>query len=365
MRVLILVTEAFNSNGGIAQFNRNLIAALSSISKNYEILVLPRKVGNMDAELTADNILHCSKASKSNLDYVRSLLEISTIKFDLVICGHVNLLPVAHIIKSLHRAPLILIVHGIDVWSKHKSFFIKSLINKVDFIWSVSKVTRDRMISWSGISKNKFSIIPNTIDLELYKPGDRSKHIVEKYQLNDKKVVMFLGRLSKAERYKGVDEIIECATSIIQKDKNIRFLILGDGDDKQRLEDKASSLGLAKYITFTGFIKESKKILFYRSSDLFVMPGKGEGFGIVYLEALACGIPVVGSLLDGSREALMDGKLGKLVNPNNHKEITQAILEGLHSPTRISRAELNYFSLPSFTDRVKRNIETIIRYKLK
>jgi len=364
MKILVLATEAFHSNGGIAQFNRNLVNALSDISSTYEIFVLPRKVGSMSAELT-NNIVHYPQAARSNYDYIRHIIRLSAVKFDLIICGHINLLPVSYVIKMFNKTPLVLTVHGIDAWNKHKSSLVNYLINKVDFFWSVSRTTRNRMTDWSGVNINKFYIIPNTINLDLYKPGKKSDELLEKYQLHGKKVVMFLGRLSKAEKYKGVDEIIECAEKVVREDSNVRFLILGDGDDKQRLENKTYDLHLDKFIFFTGFVTESEKILFYRSSDLFVMPGKGEGFGIVYLEALACGIPVIGSLLDGSKDALKEGKLGKLVNPNNAEEIIRAIIDELHNPTKISRSELDYFALPAFKERVKNNINSILNTKIK
>ena len=76
-------------------------------------------------------------------------------------------------------------------------------------------------------------------------------------------------------------------------------------------------MGLSDRVIFTGYIPESEKIAHYNLADVYVMPSTGEGFGIVLLEAVACGVPVVGSRVDGSREALLDGQLGRLVDPGN------------------------------------------------
>ena len=88
---------------------------------------------------------------------------------------------------------------------------------------------------------------------------------------------------------------------------DVAYLIAGDGDDRARLEKKAAALGVADRVVFAGYVPEEEKADHYRLADAFVMPGRGEGFGIVYLEALACGVPVVASSLDASREAVRDG----------------------------------------------------------
>ncbi len=98
--------------------------------------------------------------------------------------------------------------------------------------------------------------------------------------------------------------------SLAERIPGIAYLIVGDGDDRARLEAKAACLGVADRVVLAGFIPETAKADHYRLADAYVMPGWGEGFGIVYLEAMACGLPVLGSKLDGSREALREGDLG-------------------------------------------------------
>src|SRR5439155_2564410 len=98
---------------------------------------------------------------------------------------------------------------------------------------------------------------------------------------------------------------------------NVVYVVCGEGPDRSRLERKAVGLGVRDRVVFTGFIPEALKADYYRLADAYVMPSRGEGFGIVFLEAMACGIPVMGSRLDGSREALLDGELGVLVNPDD------------------------------------------------
>jgi glycosyltransferase involved in cell wall biosynthesis len=137
------------------------------------------------------------------------------------------------------------------------------------------------------------------------------------------------------------------------------YMIAGDGSDRARLETKARELGIADRVIFTGFICEHEKVDHYRLARAFALPGWGEGFGIVLLEAMACGVPVLGSTLDGTRDALLDGALGLLVNPHDHADLERGILETLRRPLGIVPAGLSYFSLARFQDRLAAIIKII------
>src|SRR5207302_9125288 len=107
------------------------------------------------------------------------------------------------------------------------------------------------------------------------------------------------------------------------------YLLAGDGSDMPRLRQKVASLGLAQHVRFAGMIGEAEKADHYRLADAFVMPSRGEGFGFVLLEAMACGIPVVASVLDGGREAIRYGQLGILVDPTNRSDVMRGIRDVL------------------------------------
>ena len=171
---------------------------------------------------------------------------------------------------------------------------------------------------------------------------------------------MTLGRLAANEQYKGFDEIIECLPALKQQIPNIAYLIVGDGDDKKRLQDKAKALGVHDHVIFAGYIPESEKSNHYRLADAYVMPGRGEGFGIVYLEAMACGIPTVGSKLDGSRDALRNGQLGVLVDPTNLNDIHKAILQVLAQGRGKIPEGLDYFSVGAFRQRIFSHLEQML-----
>lgn len=142
---------------------------------------------------------------------------------------------------------------------------------------------------------------------------------------------MTLARLDPRERYKGIDEILDALPSLLQTEPSLCYLIAGTGDDQPRLAAKAQEHGIAHQVVFAGYVPEAEKADLLRMADVFAMPGCDEGFGIVYLEAMACGIPVVGSLLDGSREALQNGAIGQLVNPDDPASLKAGLMQALNT----------------------------------
>ena len=132
--------------------------------------------------------------------------------------------------------------------------------------------------------------------------------------------------MSKVEQHKGYDRLIRTLPTIIQTIPNIHYLIVGQGDDRPRIEQLIQSLSLEKYVTLTGFIPDQELVDYYNLCDIFAMPSKDEGFGIVYLEALACGKPTLGGNQDGAIDALCHGERGVLGDHDNLDEMAQAII---------------------------------------
>ena len=116
------------------------------------------------------------------------------------------------------------------------------------------------------------------------------------------------------------------------------------------MEAKARRLGVADRVVFAGYIPDREKADHYRLADAFVMPGRGEGFGIVYLEAMACGIPVVASSADASQEAVRSGELGVVVDPDDIDSVKRGILHALQTPRGVPEG-LDYFAVSRFRER--------------
>lgn len=357
MRVLVLTTDAYGGHGGIALYNRDVIDALASMSQVSEIVVLPRNMPLMP-EAIPTKVRFLKAVVGSKFRYIKTALSMLTGKFDLIICGHINILPLAVLLNLKLRTVLVLMVYGIDVWQSPDRL-AKYWLKAVNAIWSISEITTERMVSWASIQNSKFRQLPNAIHLDRYGMAEKNPDLLARYGLENKKVLMTLARLQGAERYKGVDEVIEVLPVLLKQEPTLHYLVVGDGNDRARLQAKAITLGVEKLVVFAGFIDEAEKADHFRLADVFVMPGRGEGFGFVFLEALACGVPAVGSQLDGSREALMHGELGELVDPTNLQSIQAGIVSALEKKKEIP-AKLAYFSWPQFRQRLEHAVNSAL-----
>ena len=357
MRVLLLATGAFGGHGGIALYNRDFLTALCTHPGCTEVIAIPRLMpaepGPLPAKLT-----YVTSGLGGKFRYICAVLRLLFVDrhFDLIVCGHLNLLPLAFLAKVLSRAPLLLAIYGIEAWKPSPSRLVRRLVRRVDAYFSISDVTRRRFLEWAAPRETEGHLLPNAIHLERYTPGPKSPELLRRHGLTGKAVLLTVGRLAGEERYKGVDEVLELMPDL---PREISYLVVGDGNDRQRLTDKANALGLADRVIFAGYVPEGEKADHFRIADVFVMPSRGEGFGFVFLEAMACGVPVIGSTLDGSREALRDGLLGTLVDPGNRAELLAAVHQALASTERSVPEGLSHFSFARFESRLHELVSRI------
>jgi phosphatidylinositol alpha-1,6-mannosyltransferase len=208
--------------------------------------------------------------------------------------------------------------------------------------------------AWTGNCRSRCFLIPNTIDLARFEavthvPAALRAHL----GLEGRPVVFTLGRLSSAERYKGYDELLEVLPRLLETRPGLVYVLGGSGDDRRRLEAKADALGVGHAVRFAGYVPEDEKPQYYRPADVFVLAGRGEGFGIVLLEALASGCAVVASRLDGSAEAIANGELGLLVDPGDSADLQAGLEKALTTGRGAPPAGLQQFGHAAFASRVR------------
>lgn len=348
MRLLLLCTDVYGGHGGIALFNRELAAALVARADVEELVVLPRIIPNPGADAVPEKVTFIADATRGPLAYTRALRRLRRQQFDLVLCGHVNLLPVARFVS---RNPL-LITHGIEAWRRFERPFANRILHECRGIVSVSALTRDRIVAWSGY-RGKTYVLPNAVRLGHYGVRPKRRDLVERYRLEGKRVLLTVGRIVAQERYKGFDEVLDVLPELPD---DVVYLIAGGGNDAPRLQARAQALGVAHRVVFTGRFDEADKPDLYNLADVYVMPSRGEGFGFVFLEAMASGVPVIASKHDGGREAILGGQLGLLVDPSNPAEIRAAVEELLARGGGIPLG-LSFFAFDRFVERVSAIID--------
>jgi glycosyltransferase involved in cell wall biosynthesis len=352
IRPIVLLTDAFGGTGGIAKFNRDLLAALDSMPDCGKVDAFPRLV-QREPEPLPSKLCYRFEAAKGKFAYVRNVLGLvlDAAPADVVFCAHLNLLPLARMVSLVKRCPLLLIVHGIEAWQPHHNWLVRSLVQRADRVIAVSRYTADRLAGWTRIPFERIHILPNCVDLAEYRPRPRNADLARRLGADGRRVLLTLGRLAASEQYKGFDEVLDILPALTRQYPDITYLIVGEGDDRSRLEQKARELKGTAHVVFTGYVSEEEKKDLYSLADVYVMPSRGEGFGIVFLEAMASGVPAIGSSQDGSREALLNGNLGLVINPGDRDALIDAVRSALARP-RGRPQGLEHFDITAFRERL-------------
>jgi glycosyltransferase involved in cell wall biosynthesis len=364
LRILMLATDAHGGTGGIAQYNRDVVAALAADAAVAQVVVLPRAIAEAPAGAPA-KALYDTAATGGIAAFARRALAQALCggRFDLVFCAHVNLSPVAAVASRIARAPLVLAVHGIDVWAPPSRRLAVVASGSADLILSVSELTVERMRAWLPGPRPPVAVVPNAVHLEHFGIGGKAPDLVSRHNLAGRRVIMTLGRMAASERAKGFDEVIELMPRLRAHCPDLVYLCAGDGDDRERLEAKARDMarrsGCTDAVVFTGRIPEERKADYYRLADAYVMASHWEGFGIVLIEALACGVPVVGSTADATQEALLNGDLGPSVDPDDPDALATAILEALDRPRQVPE-RLSYYAFENFQARLRAALQPLL-----
>lgn len=327
LRILALVTDLFAGQGGIAQYNRDFLSALTRCDQVGDVIVLPRLRARSMGTLPAG--VRQLRPVENRLAYSLAALWRTVVHrpIDLVFCGHLFMAPLAAAIAKILSVPLWVQVHGIEAWRELSMLHRRSL-ETATLITSVSRYTRRRLIEWVGIDPARVKILPNSVDPQ-YHPGPKPSYLLERHAAGGKKVLMTVSRLASSERYKGHDRVIRALPQLLSQHPDTIYLIVGDGDDRSRLESLAVECGVVEDVQFTGSVPWEELPDYFRLADVFVMPSTGEGFGIVFLEAMATGVRVIGGNQDGSADPLADGQLGWPVDPDNERELISAICAAL------------------------------------
>ena len=359
MRILALVTDAHGGFGGISQYNRDALEAMCGFDTVREVHVIPRI-----AEMPLGNLpekLRYHLAGVRGLPHYAITALGNSLRFgriDAFYCAHINLFPAARVLSQLTRAPVVLAIYGVDAWKPIARTPQSSLIKGVASVVSISEITTDRFRAWCPFPAERIHLVPNAIRVEDYGYRPKSAALLTRYGLSDRTVLLTLGRMVSEERAKGFDEMIELLPRLSEDIPNIAYVAAGDGSDRKRLEAKAAELGVRDRVIFTGRIDDEIKADLFGLADAFVMPSRGEGFGFVVLEALASGVPVVASILDGTREAVRGGELGLLVDPDNPESIRTGILAALKRPRGVPPG-LDYFTYDKFAGRLRSALASV------
>ena len=354
--------QTFSSTGGIQKMTRTLAHSLFKIAEKNSWSFKLVSLYDAQTDLINQYLPYSSfKGYKNNK--IKFLIEsfFSSTKQDVVILSHINLALLGVLIKIINpRCKVWLIAHGIEIWGP-LSYIKKKFLTKCDKILCVSNFTMQKVISEHSVDAKVCTVLNNVVDsfIQIPQNFDKPKYLQNRYNIQGKRPIIFtLSRLSSVESYKGHDNVIMVIKNLKNKYPQIRYVLAGkyDAIEKVRIDKLIQESGIENEVILTGFINEDELIDHFLLADLFVLPSKGEGFGIVFIEALACGLPVICGNEDGSLDTICNGELGKAVSPDNLIEIEKAILEYMEIPLTIeNKQNLQQKCLINFNEKKYQN----------
>jgi len=357
--------DLFATRGGIQRYSGFLLAALREAwpEPRYEVFLKNDAPGRH----ALDGLrLHTSGGLPGRLRTPAFAARIASRALidrpRLVIAGHLNFAVVSDWLGRTAGIPFWILTHGIEAWGVEKPSLRRALARAACVV-SVSRYTGQRLIEEQELDPARVAILPCTFDPTVFQPRQRSLPLLNRLGLeSDQPVLLTVARLAGRERHKGYDVVLEAMPEIRGEVPGVHYLLVGEGDDRPRIERRIRDLGLERDVTLTGFVSDHELPDYYNLCSLFAMPSKREGFGIVYLEAMACGKPAIAGNRDGARDALMDGELGILVDPDDvaaFGDVVVEVLSGRHpnraiyDPVELRRRVVERFGPASFRARLE------------
>ncbi len=362
-RLHLWFPNIFGLKGGIQVYSAFLLQALQSAypQAQYDVFLKHDVETSPDISYLPHTRFHFNGKCFSKLStlYFASSIIVQGLlqRPDLVISTHINFAQAAHCLKRLNGTPYWVVAHGIDAWNITNPR-LKAALRAADRILCVSSYTRDRLLSEQNLDPDKVLLLFNTFDPNRFKIADKPIHLIERYKLKpEQPIILTVSRLSNAEGYKGYDQILQALPKIRQQIPDVHYILVGKGNDRPRIEQLIAQLNLQDNVTLAGFVPDEELCDHYNLCDVFAMPSQGEGFGIVYLEALACGKPTLAGNQDGSVDPLCHGELGALVNPNDIDAIGETLIQTLqgtypnslmYQPFSLRQKTINKFGFEHF-----------------
>lgn len=356
--ILVLSSDFKPMPGGIAELAYQICKELSN--RGYRIDVITHKFKDCLEEESLNGIfihrIYDEMTSSPNQSRLKTILNnyfwmkkvrgkinrfIRAAKPEILFCTNYHKL-FADILKT-NKLPFLLYMHGEDVTAivKTKNPLNKKrlqfLTERAKRIFFNSRYSMNLLEKFTDNSQNSFSVTGCGFPIDQIINDDLKAASRQKLGLNDEKILLTTSRLVIR---KGIDTVLHAMPIIMKKFSNIKYLVVGDGPDKEKLIDLSKKLGIDNKVRFCGFVSEEIKKDCYLASDVYVMPskfgdlGEVEGFGISFLEANAHGLPVIGSNVGGITDAVENGKNGFLVDPDDPNQLAEKVINLLNDPLR-------------------------------
>ena len=314
-RLLIVTTDLF-AQGGLQRLGRETVGALAGECRE-PIDVWSFRDGKVPAEYSVPARVNMRLAAGSRLKLGSWAVARATRRCDdtLVVLMHLHVASIA-VPMLLRGARAALFLLGVEVW-RPLTAGERFVAERCERLIAISRHTADRFTEANPRFKGRaIDVCPLGIATEPRLPSPDVPAASD--------VALMVSRISSADRYKGHERLIRVWPSVRVRVPYATLVLVGDGDDRRRLEGVAAELGVAEAVRFVGFVTDDELAAWYRRCTFFVLPSEGEGFGLVFLEAMRAGKACIGGP-GAPAEIVEDGVTGLVVSSRDDEALVSAV----------------------------------------
>jgi glycosyltransferase involved in cell wall biosynthesis len=335
LRVLIGLFPELDAPGGVQRAGRHMAAVITEFaaSRGMECRLLSLNDSPELHRMTSSgHEFVFTGCDRGKARFAAAALKAARRKAKVVLAGHPNLAPVARLMKFVApRMKSIICTHGVEVWEPLPGMRRRALQN-AHLVLAPSEYTADHVKTDQGVLAGRMKVLPWALDpqFEAMVAGSAKSGVPEGFPKG--RVILTVGRWLASERYKGMDTLITALPKMLPRWPELQLVAVGEGDDREWLEDMAQENGVRMHVHFLSGLSYTQLAACYSACEIFALPSRGEGFGLVYLEAMACGKPVIGGAHGGAPEVIEDGKTGYLVHHGDTVQLATSIETLLANP---------------------------------
>jgi len=333
--VLIGLFPELVGTGGVQRVGRHMAAVLSEFAASrhldYRLLSL-NDTSELQRMQVGSREFVFTGCERSKGRFTTTAMRAATRRAKVVLAGHPNLGPVLQAMKVVApRLRTIICVHGVDVWEP-LPFLRRLALRRASLVLAPSQDTADHVVEQQNVRRERVHVLPWALDpdFEAISADGAGRDLPHGYP--EGRVILTVGRWLANERYKGMDTLITALPRLLARWPEVQLLAVGGGDDRAWLEELAEKNGVNMHVHFLSNLSYEQLAACYSACEIFALPSGGEGFGLVYLEAMARGKPVIGGAHGGAPEVIEDAATGYLVPHGDAAQLATSIETLLADP---------------------------------
>jgi phosphatidylinositol alpha-1,6-mannosyltransferase len=360
------------STGGVQRASRHVAAVVSQFAADsgvsYRFLSLNDPQGLHTVRVGSSEFVVSGHAHAKS-QFVLAALRAAGRKPSLVIALHPHLAPIVRAMRFRSRKfRSIVFAHGIEVWQP-LGWPRGAALRHADLAIGPSSDTVQHLIAEQGIRAEKVQRLPWGLDpeFEARLAAEVAAPLPAGFPRNGK-VILTVGRWDPAERYKGADTLIAAMPRVLQAAPDAFLVLIGGGEDRSRLEQLARDHSISDRAIFLQSLTPDELFACYAACDVFALPSRGEGFGLVFLEAMAHGKPVIGGAHGGTPDVIEDAATGFLVSHGDVERLSGALKALLLDPQLASQMGMRglervrtEFAFEKFQSGLRRILDDVLR----